>query len=35
VKIDIDKNDPEKLSFKYVADPKPTTKEKNEPEAVE
>ena len=30
-----DKNDPEKLSFKYVADPKPTQKEKNEPESVE
>jgi ATP-dependent Clp protease ATP-binding subunit ClpA len=35
VKIDVDKNDPEKLSFKYVADPKPTQKEKPEPEAVE
>ena len=34
VKIDVDKNDPEKLSFKYIADPKPTAKEKNEPEAV-
>jgi ATP-dependent Clp protease ATP-binding subunit ClpA len=35
VKIDVDKNDPEKLSFKYIADPKPTQKEKNEPESVE
>jgi len=35
VKIDVDKNDPEKLSFKFIADPKPTAKEKNEPEAVE
>jgi ATP-dependent Clp protease ATP-binding subunit ClpA len=35
VKIDIDKNDPEKLSFKFVAEPKATTKEKPEPEAVE
>ena len=35
VKIDIDKNDTEKLSFKVVTDPKPTTKEKPEPEAVE
>ena len=35
VKIDVDKNDPEKLSFKYVPDPKPTSKEKPEPEAVE
>ncbi len=35
VKIDVDKNDPEKLSFKFVADPKPTAKEKPEPEAVE
>ncbi len=34
VKIDIDKNDPDKLSFKFIADPKPTAKEKNEPEAV-
>jgi ATP-dependent Clp protease ATP-binding subunit ClpA len=30
VKIDVDKNDPEKLSFKFVADPKPTAKEKAE-----
>jgi ATP-dependent Clp protease ATP-binding subunit ClpA len=35
VKIDVDKNDPDKLSFKFISDPKPTTKEKNEPEAVE
>ncbi len=35
VKIDIDKNDPEKLSFKFVENPKPTQKEKNEPESVE
>ncbi len=35
VKIDIDKNDPNKLSFKFIADPKPTQKEKNEPEAVD
>jgi ATP-dependent Clp protease ATP-binding subunit ClpA len=35
VKIDVDKNDPDKLSFKYVQDPKPTAKEKPEPEAVE
>ena len=35
VKIDIDKNDPEKLSFKFISDPKPTAKEKPEPEAVE
>jgi ATP-dependent Clp protease ATP-binding subunit ClpA len=35
VKIDVDKNDPEKLSFKFIADPKPTAKEKPEPEAVE
>jgi ATP-dependent Clp protease ATP-binding subunit ClpA len=35
VKIDVDKNDPEKLSFKFVADPKPTAKEKPEAEAVE
>jgi ATP-dependent Clp protease ATP-binding subunit ClpA len=35
VKIDVDKNDPDKLSFKFIADPKPTTKEKNEAEAVE
>jgi ATP-dependent Clp protease ATP-binding subunit ClpA len=35
VKIDIDKNDPEKLSFKFVAEPKATAKEKPEPEAVE
>ena len=35
VKIDVDKNDPDKLSFKYVADPKPTRKEKPEPEAVD
>jgi ATP-dependent Clp protease ATP-binding subunit ClpA len=35
VKIDVDKNDPEKLSFKFIADPKPTAKEKNEPEAVD
>jgi ATP-dependent Clp protease ATP-binding subunit ClpA len=35
VKIDVDKNDPDKLSFKFIADPKPTTKQKNEPEAVE
>ncbi len=34
VKIDIDKNDPEKLSFKFIADPKPSAKEKSEPEAV-
>ena len=35
VKIDIDKNDPDKLSFKFVAEPKATAKEKPEPEAVE
>ena len=35
VKIDIDKNDPDKLSFKFIAEPKATTKEKNEPEAVD
>ena len=35
VKIDVDKNDPDKLAFKFIADPKPTAKEKNEPEAVE
>jgi ATP-dependent Clp protease ATP-binding subunit ClpA len=35
VKIDIDKNDPDKLSFKFVENPKPTQKEKNEPESVE
>jgi ATP-dependent Clp protease ATP-binding subunit ClpA len=35
VKIDIDKNDPNKLSFKFVTDPKPSAKEKSEPEAVE
>jgi len=35
VKIDVDKNDPDKLSFKFIADPKPTTKEKKEAEAVE
>ncbi len=35
VKIDIDKNDPNKLSFKYVPDPKPSAKEKSEPEAVD
>ncbi len=35
VKIDIDKNDPDKLSFKFIAEPKATTKEKPEPEAVE
>jgi ATP-dependent Clp protease ATP-binding subunit ClpA len=35
VKIDIDKNDPDKLSFKFIADPKPSAKEKSEPEAVE
>jgi ATP-dependent Clp protease ATP-binding subunit ClpA len=35
VKIDIDKNDPDKLSFKFITDPKPTAKEKNEPEAVD
>ncbi len=35
VKIDIDKNDPDKLSFKFVTDPKPTAKSKSEPEAVE
>jgi ATP-dependent Clp protease ATP-binding subunit ClpA len=35
VKIDIDKNDPEKLSFKFIADPKPTAKEKPETESVE
>ena len=35
VKIDIDKNDPDKLSFKFIADPKPSSKEKSEPEAVE
>jgi ATP-dependent Clp protease ATP-binding subunit ClpA len=35
VKIDVDKNDPDKLSFKFIADPKPTTRQKNEPEAVE
>jgi len=35
VKIDIDKNDPNKLSFKFIADPKPTQKENNEPEAVD
>jgi ATP-dependent Clp protease ATP-binding subunit ClpA len=35
VKIDIDKNDPDKLSFKFVENPKPTQKEKPEPEAVE
>jgi ATP-dependent Clp protease ATP-binding subunit ClpA len=35
VKIDVDKNDPEKLSFKFIADPKPTAKEKPEAEAVE
>ncbi len=35
VKIDIDKNDPDKLSFKFIAEPKATAKEKNEPEAVD
>jgi ATP-dependent Clp protease ATP-binding subunit ClpA len=35
VQIDVDKKDPEKLSFKFVADPKPTAKEKPEAEAVE
>lgn len=35
VKIDIDKNDPDKLSFKFVENPKPTQKEKPEPETVE
>ena len=35
VKIDIDKNDPDKLSFKFIAEPKATAKEKPEPEAVE
>ena len=30
-----DKNNPDKLSFKFIADPKPTAKEKPEPEAVE
>ncbi len=35
VKIDVDKNNPDKLSFKFIADPKPTAKEKPEPEAVE
>ena len=35
VKIDVDKNDPEKLSFKFVENPKPTQKEKPETEAVE
>ncbi|MDP3739003.1 MAG: ATP-dependent Clp protease ATP-binding subunit ClpA [Hyphomonadaceae bacterium] len=35
VKIDVDKNDPEKLSFKFIADPKPTAKEKPEAETVE
>ncbi|MBI1358889.1 MAG: ATP-dependent Clp protease ATP-binding subunit ClpA [Alphaproteobacteria bacterium] len=32
VKIDIDKNDPDKLSFKFVDDPKPTAKKPPEPE---
>ncbi|MEQ1609559.1 MAG: ATP-dependent Clp protease ATP-binding subunit ClpA [Hyphomonadaceae bacterium] len=35
VKIDVDKNDPDKLSFKFIENPKPTQKEKPEPEAVE
>ncbi len=35
VQIDVDKKDPEKLSFKFIADPKPTAKEKPEAEAVE
>jgi ATP-dependent Clp protease ATP-binding subunit ClpA len=35
VKIDVDKSNPDKLSFKFIADPKPTAKEKPEPEAVE
>jgi ATP-dependent Clp protease ATP-binding subunit ClpA len=35
VQIDVDKKDPEKLSFKFVADPKPTAKEKPEAESVE
>jgi ATP-dependent Clp protease ATP-binding subunit ClpA len=35
VKIDVDKTNPDKLSFKFIADPKPTAKEKPEPEAVE
>ena len=35
MKIDVDKNDPEKLSFKFIADPKPTAKEKPEAETVE
>ncbi|HEV7691328.1 MAG TPA: ATP-dependent Clp protease ATP-binding subunit ClpA [Hyphomonadaceae bacterium] len=30
VQIDVDKKDPEKLSFKFIADPKPTSKEKAE-----
>jgi ATP-dependent Clp protease ATP-binding subunit ClpA len=30
VKIDVDKSNPDKLSFKFIADPKPTTKEKAE-----
>jgi ATP-dependent Clp protease ATP-binding subunit ClpA len=34
VKIDVDKNDPDKLSFKFIPDPKPTSKEKAE-ESVE
>src|SRR5689334_9585019 len=34
VQIDVDKKDPDKLSFKFIADPKPTSKEKTE-ESVE
>jgi ATP-dependent Clp protease ATP-binding subunit ClpA len=30
VQIDVDKKDPEKLAFKFIADPKPTSKEKAE-----
>ncbi len=35
VKIDVDKDDPDKLSFTYVEDAKPKAKEMGEPEPVE
>jgi ATP-dependent Clp protease ATP-binding subunit ClpA len=35
VKIDVDKTDPEKLSFEYVEDPRPAAKSPPEPEMAE
>jgi ATP-dependent Clp protease ATP-binding subunit ClpA len=35
VKIDVDKNDPDKLSFKFIAEPKATAKQPPEPELAE